>query len=257
MAAGLEPLPRRALGRTGEAVTIFGLGGEGILRTYGHERAAVELIQRALDLGVSYFESARAYAGSESYYGAALGARRRQIFLTSKTASRSAGGAQRDLETTLHNLRTDYLDLWQLHDLREEDEWLAAQRPDGVLAAMQQARREGRVRFLGVTGHHNPSLLARAIKEFDFDTVLLPVNAAEAHHHGFLDLTVPAAQEKGMGIVGMKVLCHGVLADARRGLTPDRLLRYALSQPVSLVTVGCDDVAQLAENVAAPAPSRR
>ncbi|MHB1130900.1 MAG: aldo/keto reductase [Chloroflexota bacterium] len=232
------PIPRRPLGRTGLQATIFGLGGEGILRTYGQEKAAVQLIQRALDLGVNYFESARAYAGSELYYGAALGKRRGDIFLTSKTASRSAAGALRDLETTLRNMRTDYLDLWQLHDLREEAEW-------------QQARREGRVRFLGVTGHHDPLLLARAIEGFDFDTVLLPVNAAEAQFRGFMEVTVPAAQAKDMGIIGMKVLCHGVLADRNRGITPSRLIRYALSQPVSLVTVGCDNLKQLEENVAA------
>ena len=234
-------------------VTIFGLGGEGVLRTFGRQREATALIERALALGINYFESARAYAGSESYLGAALGERRRDIFLTSKTAERDAGGALRDLETTLRNLRTDYLDLWQFHDLRDEAEWQRAQRPDGALAAMRRAQQEGKVRFVGVTGHHDPRLLAQAIEEFDFDTVLLPVSAAEAHYRAFREITIPAAQAKGMGIVGMKTLARGLLVDPRRGLTAGRLLQFALSQPVSLVTVGCDDVAQLEENVAAAA----
>lgn len=244
-------LPVRDLGRTGEKVTIFGLGGEGVLRTWGRERQAEALIDRALALGINYFESARAYAGSETYYGAALRERRRRIFLTSKTASRSRDGALRDLETTLANMRTDYLDLWQLHDLREEEEWERSLRDDSVLAALREAKADGRVRFIGVTGHHDPYLLARAIEEVDFDTVLMPVNAAEALLPGFLDTTLPAARRKGMGIVGMKVLCRGSLVDERYGTSAARLIRFALSQPISLVTVGCDDLAQLEANVAA------
>lgn len=243
-------LPVRALGRTGQNVTIFGLGGEGVLRTWGRERQAEALIERALALGVNYFESARAYAGSESYYGLALRERRPHIFLTSKTASRSRDGALRDLETTLANMRTDYLDLWQLHDLREEDEWERAGRPDGVVAALKEAKADGRVRFVGVTGHHDPYLLARAIEEGDFDTVLMPVNIAEGALPGFFDVTLPAARAKGMGIVGMKVLGRGSLVDDNFGTTAARLIRYALSQPISLVTVGCDDLAQLEANVA-------
>jgi aryl-alcohol dehydrogenase-like predicted oxidoreductase len=161
--AELGVLPVRNLGRTGEKVTIFGLGGEGVLRTWGRERQAEALIDRALALGINYFESARAYAGSESYYGLALRERRPRIFLTSKTASRSRDGALRDLEATLANMHTDYLDLWQLHDLREAGEWERAKRPDGVLAALKEAKAARRVRFIGVTGHHDPYLLARAI----------------------------------------------------------------------------------------------
>lgn len=244
-------LPMRTLGRTGQSVTIFGLGGEGVLRTWGHEREADELVNRALDLGINYFESARVYAGSEMYYGLALRERRKGIFLTSKTAVRDGAGALRDLETTLRTMRTDYIDLWQFHDLRDEAEWERAKRPDGVLEAMRRAQRDGYVRFIGVTGHHDPYLLAKACQEFDFDTVLLPVNAAEAHFQGFLDYTIPVARSKGMGIVGMKVMCRGLLVDGHHGLTANRLIRFALTQPVSLITVGCDTVAQLEENAEA------
>src|SRR5882672_8138516 len=112
------PLPCRVLGRTGQPVTLFGLGGEGILRTHGETKAAVRVIHRALDQGVNYCDTAPAYAGSLDYYGAALGERRREIFLASKTHDRTRDGSLRLLEHSLQRLRTTHLDLWQLHDLR-------------------------------------------------------------------------------------------------------------------------------------------
>jgi aryl-alcohol dehydrogenase-like predicted oxidoreductase len=115
-------IPTRKLGRTGAEVTIFGLGGEGVLRTYGHEDEAYDLINRAIDLGINYFESARAYSGSESYYGLALKERRKEIFLTSKSHARDKKGAMAHLKQTLANMKTDHLDLWQVHDVRTEDE---------------------------------------------------------------------------------------------------------------------------------------
>src|SRR4051812_22231677 len=111
-------LPQRLLGQTGEQVTAFGLGGEGVLRTHGRKKEAVAVIQRALDLGVSYCDTSPAYDSSIDYYGAALGERRRQIFLASKTHERTRDGSLRLLEDSLRRLRTDHLDLWQLHDLR-------------------------------------------------------------------------------------------------------------------------------------------
>jgi hypothetical protein len=152
------PLPTIPLGETGVQVTRFGLGGEGVLRSWNREREATALIQRALELGVTYFESARAYSGSESYLGAALGAEREKIFLTSKSAERTRAGALRDLETTLRNFRTEYVDLWQVHDLREEAEWEALKAPGGALEAFEEARSAGKVRFIGITGHHHPGV---------------------------------------------------------------------------------------------------
>src|SRR5262249_29140164 len=114
----VPPIPRRALGQTGCEVTQFGLGGEGVLRTHGRMPEAVAVIHRALDEGVSYCDPAPAYAGSLDYYGAALGERRRQVFLASKTHDRTRDGSLRLLDESLKRLRTDHLDLWQLHDLR-------------------------------------------------------------------------------------------------------------------------------------------
>src|SRR6266550_6931375 len=114
------PLPWRPLGRTGQHMTLFGLGGEGVLRTVGRTTEAVRVIQRALDQGVNYCDTAPAYAGSLDYYGAALGERRRDIFLASKTHERTRDGSLRLLDESLRRLRTDHLDLWQLHDLRTQ-----------------------------------------------------------------------------------------------------------------------------------------
>jgi aryl-alcohol dehydrogenase-like predicted oxidoreductase len=245
----LSSIPTSTLGTTGVQVTRFGLGGEGVLRTWNRDREATALIRRALELGVTYFESARAYSGSESYLGAALGSDRERIFLTSKSAERTRAGALRDLEATLRNFRTEYVDLWQVHDVREESEWEQITGPGGALEAFEAARQAGKVRFLGVTGHHDPYLLARAVREYPFQTVLMPVNVAEAHLPGFRDVTLPAAQERGAAVIGMKVMGGGQLI--RAGLPPALMLRWALSTPASVLTIGCGSVAELEENLQA------
>lgn len=237
------------LGRTGVSVAVLGLGGEGILRTYGHDDEAYRLINAALDLGIDYFESARAYAGSEEYYGLALRERRKDIFLASKSHDRSRNGARRHLEETLRNFRTGHLDLWQIHDVRTREEVEEIFGPAGAVEAFVRAREQGLVRFLGVTGHHDPAVIRQCIERFDFDTVLMPVNPAEPKYRSFLNELMPVAFKKGMGIVGMKVYLRGLVARLPwyRGMEP--FLRYALSQPVSLVVIGCDNVRQLSENV--------
>src|SRR3954467_12705755 len=116
------PIPTRTLGKTGRAVTLFGLGGEGVLRTFGRDRGAAAVITRALDQGVTYCDTAPAYSGSIDYYGATLGERRKQIFLASKTHQRTRDGSLKLLDDSLKRLRTDHLDLWQLHDLRTQDD---------------------------------------------------------------------------------------------------------------------------------------
>lgn len=242
-------IPKRRLGKTGVDVTILGLGGEGVLRTYGREREAASLINRALDLGVNYCESARAYSGSESYYGKALRERRKDVFLTSKSHARDKRGALAHLHETLRNMRTDHLDLWQVHDVRTTEDVESIFGTGGAIEAFVEARQRGMTRFIGVTGHHDPSVLKSCIERFDFDTVLLPVNPAEPGYRSFLEEVVPLARSKEMGIVGMKVYLRGFASQlpGYTGMGP--LLRFALSQPVTNVVVGCDDIAQLEENV--------
>jgi len=242
-------IPNRKLGRTGVNATILGLGGEGILRSFGHEREAHALINRAIDLGITYLESARAYAGSESYYGLALGERRNDIFLTSKSHARDKKGALEHLEETLDYMNTDHLDLWQVHDVRTEDDIQRIFGPHGAIEAFADAKERGLTRFVGVTGHHNPFVLRKCLEQYDFDTVLFPVNPAEAAHGGFLDVVMPLAREKKMGMIGMKVYFRGLAARVPGFLNMDPYLRFALSWPVSTVVIGCDNLRQLEENI--------
>lgn len=244
-------IPKRILGKTGVEATCLGLGGEGVLRTFGREREARDVIARALELGISYFESARAYAGSEAYYGLALGERRREIFLASKSHDRTAEGARRHLETTLANMQTDWLDLWQVHDVRSEADLAEIFGPGGAIEAFDRAKREGKVRFVGVTGHQDPDILLKAFALYDFDTVLMPVNPAEAAWLSFPETVLPEARRRNMGVIGMKVLCRGLGLRVPGCAQPAPWVRYALAHEVSAVVIGCDDPQQVEQNVAA------
>ena len=245
-------LPQKTLGRTGHSATRLGLGGEGVLRTFGHERQAEAVIQAALSAGINYFETARAYSGSEAYLGRSLKGHRDKIFLTSKSHGRTFKEAMAHLSITLKNLDTDHLDLWQVHDIRTMDEVEALGAPGGALEAMHHARDQGWARFIGITGHHDPAVLLRALELYEFDTVLLPVNPAEPHLASFL----PVAQEamaKGMGVIAMKTLCRGQLPEMAEEPVKlvGELLAYALSQSVTLAVVGADSAKQVEELAAA------
>jgi predicted aldo/keto reductase-like oxidoreductase len=241
-------IPKRLLGKTGDVVSILGLGGEGLLRTYGQGQEATSLIHRAIDLGLTYFESARAYAGSESYYGMALGERRKEIFLASKSHERTLDGALGHLEATLKNMKTDFLDLWMVHDVRTIKDIDQIFGPRGAIRAFESARRDKLVKWIGISGHRNPTILSRAIDLFPFDTVLIPINAAEPHYSCFAGEILPKAQAKGMGILGMKSLSRGVSVKIFGSESSENFLRYALSQPVSTIVVGCDTIEQLEMN---------
>jgi aryl-alcohol dehydrogenase-like predicted oxidoreductase len=247
-----------AFGRGGPPITRLGLGGEGILRTFGREHEAREVIEAALDCGVTYCESARAYGGSESYYGSVLGSRRERLFLATKVHERSKRGALASLETSLRALGTDVLDLWQIHDVRDFAELDELESEDGAYAAALEARQRGLVRYIGVTGHHEPAVLRVALERFAFDSVLLPINPAEgAHRDAFERSVVPAARERGMAVIGMKVLARGLLlGPGGAGLTLDQALGYALAADVDTLVVGCDDPGQVRASAAVTAANR-
>ncbi len=242
-------IPKRKLGKTGAAVTIMGLGGEGVLRTQGYEKQAYALINRAIDLGINYFESARAYADSEIYYGLALQERRKEIFLNSKSHARDKKGALQHLHETLRNMKTDYLDLWQIHDVRTEEDMQEIFDSQGALAAFVEAREKGLVRFIGITGHHDPEILKQCMEKFNFDTVLLPINPAEPHYLSFIETVLPLARKKNMGIIAMKVYWRGFATKIPQVSSLEPFLRFALSHPISTAVIGCDNIKQLEENV--------
>ena len=238
-------IPKRTLGKTDMEVTILGLGGEGILRSYDHEDQAYRLIHKAIDLGINYFESARAYSGSETYYGLALKERRKEIFLASKSHGRDRETAMDHLQQTLRNMKTDHLDLWQVHDVRTEQDIQEIFGPGGAIEAFTEAKEKGLTRYVGVTGHHHPLITRRCIEMYDFDTVLLPVNPAEPFYRSFIEQVIPPAAEKGLGIIAMKVYFRGLVAKIPEYAGMEPFFRFALSHPVSTAVIGCDDIAQL------------
>ncbi len=242
------PLPRRAFGRTGFEATLFGLGGEGVLRTHGLEGEAARVIHRALDQGVNYCDTAPAYDGSLDYYGAALGERRREVFLASKTSDRTRDGSLRILERSLKRLRTEHLELWQLHDLREMEELDSIFPKGGALEALLQAREDGRIRFLGLTGHHDPAVLLEAMRRFDFDALLVALNPADVQRDSFIRQVLPEAARRGMGVIAMKTCAQGALLEPGR-FTMTECLSYALSLPgICHAIVGCRTPGEVDEN---------
>lgn len=243
-------LLERTLGKTGAAVLPVSLGGEGILRTTGRARDAVPVILEALPLGVRYCDTAPAYQQSQDYYGQAFReagpAARDGVFLASKTHERSRDRALRLLDDSLRRLGTDRLDLWQMHDLRDIGEVDEICATGGALQAAKQAQADGRVRFIGLTGHHDPRVLVEAMRRFPFDSVLCAINPADPRYRPFIPTVVAEARRRGMGIVGMKVLAAGPLV--REAPAAD-LIRYAASI-ADTVIIGCSSIDEVRHNLA-------
>lgn len=248
-------LPTRPLGRTGRDVSLFGLGGEGVLRTHNREREAVAVIHAALDAGVTYFDTAPAYDSSMDYYGAALrerglttGPDRAAITLASKTGDRTRDGSLRILDKSLKRLGTDYLDIWQLHDLRTRDDLDQIFSADGAIEALRFARSQGRVRYCGITGHHDPAILLEAMRRFDFDTVLVALNPADSHKLPFIPTVLSDAAKRGMGVIAMKCSAQGAML-AGGDFSMSDCMGYVLSLPgVSNVIIGCKTPTEVKAN---------
>ena len=233
-------------------ITRVGLGGEGILRTTGKSEQALAVITEAVNQGITYYDSARVYMDSEIYYGTFWEnhqEERASIFHTSKSADRTRQGALAELQQTLDRLNTSYLDLWQIHDVRNEKDLALISEKGGALEAFLEAKDRGLVRHIGVTGHHDPQILTRAVEKWPVDAVLMPVNPVEEIIGGFLTHTLAAARKKEIAVIGMKVLGgkHYIAKDA--GITAELLIRFALSCGISLAVAGCsspDEVREMA-----------
>jgi aryl-alcohol dehydrogenase-like predicted oxidoreductase len=238
----MPALDVRLFGKTARVVTPVGLGGEGVLRTHGREAEARAVILEALDQGITYFDSAKAYAGSEGYYGSLWKKdpeTRAKIFQASKSASRDRAGAQMDLQGTLTTLGTEVLELWQIHDVRTFHDIRLIDGPEGAFSAFAEARDTGVIRAIGITGHHDPDVLTHAIETLPVDAVMMPVNPVEGALGGFLDTTLPLAKEMGIAVIGMKILGASYYISPDAGVTADRLIRYALAQGITVGIVGC------------------
>jgi aryl-alcohol dehydrogenase-like predicted oxidoreductase len=245
------PMPERPFGRTGHRVRLFSLGGQATLEKAGRQDDAVAIVNRAIDLGVNYIDTAAAYGRgiSQRYIGEVMATRRDEVFLATKTHNRTRDGSLRLLETSLKSLQTDHLDLWQLHNISRTNQLDQIFGPGGAIEALQQARAEGTVRFLGITGHFDPAVLLDGITRFDFDTILMALNPADPHHLPFAADLLRTANAKQMGIVAMKIPARGRLF-REGGLTSMQdAMRWVLTHRVSTVIVGCDTIGQLEENV--------
>lgn len=244
-------MPVRPLGETGHRVKIFSLGGQATLEEEGTEKESVEIVNRAIDLGVNYIDTAAAYGGgiSQKYIGKVMKARRKEVFLATKTHKRSYDGSMRLLEESLSSLQTDQLDLWQLHNVRTQEDLDAIFATDGAIRAFEKAREQKMVRFLGITGHYDPFILKKAIMQYPFDNILMALNAADRHNKSFIENLLPAAVGKKMGIVGMKVPARGRLFREEGITSMEQAMRYVLTLPVSTIIVGIDNLQQLEENV--------
>jgi aryl-alcohol dehydrogenase-like predicted oxidoreductase len=252
------PMPERPFGRTGHNVRLFSLGGQATLEQEGTRDESLAIINRAIDLGVNYIDTAAAYGRgiSQRYIGEVMATRRREVFLATKTHNRTYDGSMELLEQSLESLRTDQIDLWQLHNISRTEQLDQIFAADGAIHALVRARDEGMVRFLGITGHANPDVLLDGLGRFDFDTILMALNPSDRYHRPFLDELLPTANEKELGVVAMKVPARGRVF-REGGLTSMKeAMTWTLSQPVSTLIVGCDDVKQLEENVAIAAAFR-
>jgi uncharacterized protein len=252
-------LPQRILGRTGVKVGILGIGGAGFLTDSDDKDLIAGLINEAIDAGINYFDTAPMYGNgkSERSLGLVMGTpRRKGVFLATKTTNRTYDGALKDVEASLKALRTDFLDLIQVHGLGcfEQDNVAAIDQRDGVLPALRRLRDEKVVRFIGITGHPDHAKLKQATTLYDFDTLLCWVNPLSACRWVDNEL-IPLAQEKKMGIVAMKAFGGGKpagLVGEGKGKAPAPvLLRYTLTSPIAATVPAIDDRKQLQQNLEA------
>jgi aryl-alcohol dehydrogenase-like predicted oxidoreductase len=203
--AAAGPLERRALGRTGEKLSIIGFGG--IVVRDATAAQAAERVAHAIDRGVNYFDVAPSYGNAEEMLGPALEPYRKNAFLACKTLERSRDGAAAELEASLRHLRTDHVDLYQLHAVTKKEDVAQILGPSGALEAFVAARAAGKTRFLGFSAHNVDAALA-LIEAFSFDTILFPINFATWHAGNFGPQVLAAAQKKGMGILALKSMAY-------------------------------------------------
>lgn len=245
------PMPSATLGKTGLQVSRFTLGG--FHMAVKGEQEGIRIIRRAIELGVTFFDSAAKYhqGRSDEIYGKALeGGLRHKVLLMSKAELRDKDGAMRQLENTLRRMKTDYLDLWQCHEVARHDEVDKIFGPNGALEAFVKAKKDGKVRHIGFTGHHDPTVHERLLKGFDgWETVQHPVNLIDPHYLSFIENVLPKVSAKGLGRIGMKSNAIGGIT-ANRIATIEECLRFALSQPIDTLVSGVETVEQLEQNVA-------
>jgi len=251
-ALGATPkLPTRLLGRTGIEVSLLGFGSGSRFLMYQDETQALDALSRALDLGITYIDTAHSYGDgkSEERVGRLMPERRRHVTLATKLSARTADAARRQIELSLKRLQTDHLDVLHIHALAGPDDLAAIEKPDGILKALYEARDQKVTRAIGITCHASPIALKTALERHDFDCTQMALNAALARmtdakggmkatpmpDGGFEELALPVAVRKGMGVIAMKVFAQDQILGP---VPPEKLLAYALSLPISLASLG-------------------
>ena len=240
-------IPKRLFGKTGERLTIIGQAG-GRFPMCGFEDAKA-ITLRAYELGINYFDTARIYwdGRSEEVYGEVLPQFRKEIFLTTKSPQRTRQGADADLEKSLRALKTDHVDLWQIHQVSTMDEVDQIFAPGGAIEAFEAAKKAGKCRFIGFTGHSDPQVHLAMLKRYDkYDTILMPLHPADPAFQSFEKNVLPVAVERGMGIQGMKGTANAKLLQA---IHLRDCLSYVLSLPIHCLALGCTTLGQIEDDV--------
>jgi hypothetical protein len=245
-----NPLPSRTLGRTGAKVSILAFGCGSRFLMYEDEDKASAALNRAIDLGITYLDSAYAYGDgkSESRVGQVMPSRRKEVWLATKIPDRTRDGFLRRLEGSLKRLRVDQVDLVHIHSLGQADDLAKIEAPDGALKGLLQAREQKMARFIGMTSHTNGEVMAQAIQRHDLDCVQMALNASRNGH--FEEVALPAANKKNLGVIAMKVTGQEFLLGSGTGKTDiNSLLRYSMSLPVTTAVVGMPHLEMLEHNI--------
>ena len=252
MAAALE-IPRRKFGRHDEYVSALALGGYH-LGSVGSEREAIRIVHTAVDAGLTFMDNAWDYhrGKSETRMGRALRGRRDQVFLMTKvcTHGRDARVAMRQLEQSLRRLQTDYLDLWQVHECVYYNDPERHFAKGGVVEALERAKRQGKVRYVGFTGHKDPQILLEMLSHgYPFDSCQLPLNGFDATFRSFERQVLPELKRQGIAALGMKSLGGDGDAVKKKAVNVADALRYAMSLPVATTISGIDSMRVLKQNL--------
>jgi uncharacterized protein len=247
-------VPRRVLGRTGIEVSALGIGGH-TLGLAGSEAEATRIVHEAIDSGVTFMDNAWEYheGRSEEWMGRALQGRRDKVFLMTKvcTHGRDAATGMRQLDDSLRRLRTDHLDLWQIHEVIYDDDPDRHFAKGGVIEALDAAKRQGKVRFVGFTGHKDPVIhLKMLAHDYPFDACQMPLNPWDGTFRSFERQVLPELNRRGIAPIGMKSLSGNGVAVTQKLMTVPEALRYVLSLPIATLVSGIDSLAVLRQNVA-------
>lgn len=246
-------VPKRPLGKTGVQVSAMALGGYH-LGSAETDQAAVEIVAQAMDHGVNFFDNCWEYHDglSEERMGRALKGKRDHAIVMTKvcTHGRDKGVAMRMLEESLRRLQTDHLDLWQIHEVVYENDPELIFAANGAAEALLAAKQQGKVRFVGFTGHKDPEIhLKMLAHNFPFDTVQMPLNCCDATFRSFETQVLPEANRRGMGVLGMKSLGGSGEMVRHGAMTAEQGLRYAMSLPVAATISGIDSMEVLEQNL--------